>query len=470
MNNLFSKRSFKYGAASTAFTVIFLAAIILVNIIFAVLGDKFNLRLDLTKEGLYEISGETKDFLRELEKEVTLTIMVPEVQFDQRTLELLKKYNASSNKIELKSIDLNVNPAYAQKYNTNLNYSSIVVECGSKYKVLNTSDFYQYNTSTGEIIANRAEQKITSAIQNVTSDTTSKMLFTKGHDEIETQVFRQMAEENNYVVEEISLLTDNIDEDVKMIIIVNPKRDFTLEEIDKIDRYIDRGGVGLTVFVSPENTGLTNLESYIAEWGIEIQSDLVLDSRAFYNQPYAIIPQTVEGDYTSGIGSNEFIITPMTKSLNILFEEKGLYYTDEILKTYDSAYSKKVNDLNEINDQNKAEGDLTGPFVIAASSQKMITGSSTNQNSRLVVFGSSYMISDSMLSTTSFANTELTVNLFNSVKNDDGMIYVSPKYYKNEYLKITNIEGITFGFIFVIAIPVGLLISAFVVFLRRKNR
>ena len=53
--NPFKNKKLKYGGLSVLFTVIFIVAVVLVNVIITLLGDRFMPAADLTDSGLYSI-------------------------------------------------------------------------------------------------------------------------------------------------------------------------------------------------------------------------------------------------------------------------------------------------------------------------------------------------------------------------------------------------------------------------------
>ena len=53
--NPFKNKKLKYGGLSILFTVIFIVAVVLVNVIITLLGDRFMPAADLTDSGLYSI-------------------------------------------------------------------------------------------------------------------------------------------------------------------------------------------------------------------------------------------------------------------------------------------------------------------------------------------------------------------------------------------------------------------------------
>ena len=72
---IFGRKGVRYGSTAVAFTALFLAAVVLINIVASIITNKLNLRFDLTDERIYEISDETKKFLNEeLDRDIQITV------------------------------------------------------------------------------------------------------------------------------------------------------------------------------------------------------------------------------------------------------------------------------------------------------------------------------------------------------------------------------------------------------------
>ena len=108
--NPFRNKKFKYGGLSILFTVIFIVAVVLVNVIITLLGDRFMPAADLTDSGLYSIEQSTVDYLKTITDEVTLTVTSEESAFTgsssyyYQTNEILKKIAAANSNITLQYI------------------------------------------------------------------------------------------------------------------------------------------------------------------------------------------------------------------------------------------------------------------------------------------------------------------------------------------------------------------------------
>lgn len=186
----FNIRRFKYGTLSTIITIIFICAVVLFNIIVGMLVDRYPIKLDLTKNKIYEISDKTIDYIKKLEKQVEITVLLPEKQlnssvYTKQVLETLKKYEQYTDRIKLEFIDMDKNPEKISKvqelHKGEITENNIVVTCGQRIKVLDVNDIYvrENDGYSTYITGSRTEQILTSAVMNVTDANPKKVGLVK---------------------------------------------------------------------------------------------------------------------------------------------------------------------------------------------------------------------------------------------------------------------------------------------------
>ena len=142
----FNKRKFKYGTLATTITVVFIAAVVLLNVLASQLTDRFGLKIDTTKEQLFEISDQTIDYLGTLEENIEIAVMTDEETLDNGSKyyklvkEVMEKYAQNSDKITVSYYDIEKNPEIVTKYSTytsdSITRANIVVFCNGRIKVL----------------------------------------------------------------------------------------------------------------------------------------------------------------------------------------------------------------------------------------------------------------------------------------------------------------------------------------------
>ena len=77
IKQLFQTKKARYGSVAVAFTVIFIAAVIVFNIVFGTLVNKYRLSVDMTANNLYEITDSTRELLRDTKMPVSIIFMSP---------------------------------------------------------------------------------------------------------------------------------------------------------------------------------------------------------------------------------------------------------------------------------------------------------------------------------------------------------------------------------------------------------
>lgn len=178
--NPFRNKKFKYGGLSVLFTVIFIVAVVLVNVIITLLGDRFMPTADLTDSGLYSIEQSTVDYLKTVTDEVTITVTSEEAAFTggssyyYQTNEILKKIAAANSNIKLQYIDVVSNPGFIANYTETITSNEIMVESKAtkRVKVLTYEDFLSityneqylnyYGVKRPEKVEANAEQAVVS--------------------------------------------------------------------------------------------------------------------------------------------------------------------------------------------------------------------------------------------------------------------------------------------------------------------
>ena len=120
-----------------------------------------------------------------------------------------------------------------------------MVKCGEKHKLVKSSDLFNsemnYNTFSYVVTSSKAEQSVTSALVNVTSDEITKVAILKGYDEADASTLTSLLTSNNFDVEEVNIVTDEIPEDAKLAVIFSPGRDYDQSSLKKVDAFLSNG-------------------------------------------------------------------------------------------------------------------------------------------------------------------------------------------------------------------------------------
>ena len=135
------------GTKTFLLVVIILAFFIGVS----VLMQKLNLTpIDLTEDKLFTLTEESKDKVKDIDKEINIYFVG--YSDDDSTLDLAKQYSKVNDKIKVEAVKAEDRPDLVQKYGIETSSQGIIVEAGSRYKVLASSDLTTYDATSGSSV------------------------------------------------------------------------------------------------------------------------------------------------------------------------------------------------------------------------------------------------------------------------------------------------------------------------------
>ena len=361
--------------------------------------------IDLTQEKLYTLTDESKERVKDIDKDVHLYFVG--YTDDNADLALAKQYKDANERIVAEAVDEESRPDLVEKYGIqDTGSSGIIVECGDRSKVLTASDLVTYDSTTYETIS-IAEEKLTSAILSVTTDDIPKVYFLEGYSDFTldyNMYYLSVYLENEVTeVDTLNILsTGNVPDDCDTLVITSPSQDFSNEAKTAIIDYINRGGnilwLNAAMAVSAD---LPNVNEVLALYGVnpfDVGAIRETDSsRMVVNSPDLVIPSLGYSKITEDIYSDGIIFRYPTK-INI--NEEGLedlkVVETDLVTTSESSYFRT--DFNN-SSAAAAEGEETGSFVVGAELEKTITEANEETGtsavtSTLIIFGENYFISD----------------------------------------------------------------------------
>jgi len=474
-------KKLKYGSLTLIFTALFIAAAVVLNILASYVTDRFGLRFDLTDNRVYEISDETKRFLQnDLQEDITITILSAEsIYIDNESFspirEVILKYVAlSDGKISVRYIDPYVNPEIIEEYDdvTTPNYRDIVIESSKRYKVLNPGDLYavrtNYETQEQYITGLQAEQKLSSAIMYCTVDKLPVALRVQGHGETNLPKLTSLLVSGNYSVDTINLSIEDIPDDCEMLIISSPKKDFTVDEIEKLDAFFERNGNAM-IFYDLSVPELPVFERFMADWGVRYEKVLVGDEKLYISLPTTLAPTISSHAMTKDLASpGEYVVVPIARQITTLYEQQGWRTVKPILVTSSASYGKIYNSGETINSITKEEGDLSGPFYVCVLTEQNRIENLQSNYSR-ILFCQLNMAADEILDIDAYLNSRFFVRAINYMNDSADSIVVEPKYYTSPQLNILGNQARVVFWLLVVTIPAGTLALGFYIWLKRRN-
>lgn len=491
--NILKSKKFKKGSLSVLFTVIFVAAIILVNVIFNLVLSRFDVSVDLTDSGLYSIEQSSEDYLKTLTDKIDITITSSEADFTaagqyyDQTAKIAEKMADTNGNISVKYVDLLTNPTFVADYDSSVDAGMIIVKSNNtgRYKTLTNQEYLSitydetyaaYGMQYITDISANAEQALLSAIMSVTNVNPIRVAFVNGFGETANATVQDLLDKNAYIVETLDImLTEEIDSEIDYLFIYEPTADYDSVNLDKIDKWLDNGGhYGKNLVYVPSTSYVETpiLDSFLADWGISLGKGYLYQTdsnHAFANMPVYQVLELQESDYSTDIDTT----TKMTygismRPITLLFDEYSNYYTTAILNSYDGAVLQPF-DADE--SWTAADASEIGAYPVIAESKKVqFEGGSEAIYSRVFVFGGSGLLDTYFLSATQANNAEIMMNLFNVTSNKEETVTLTPKSFTMDTYEITSAQANTIALIFAIIIPVIIIVTGIIVWTRRRHR
>ena len=360
--------------------------------------------LDFTQEKLYTLTDESKERVKDIDKDVNIYFVG--YSDDDADLSLAKQYKSANERIVAEAVDANSRPDLAEKYGIETDSTGIIVECGDRSKVLTSSDLVTYDTSTYETIS-IAEEKLTSAIISVTTDDIPKVYFLEGYSDFTldyNMYYLSIYLENEITeVDTLNILsTGKVPDDCDTLVITSPSQDFSNEAKTAIIDYINRGGNILWLNAAMSvSADLPNVNEVLALYGVNPFDVGVIretdSSRMVANSPDLVIPNLESSKMTEDIYSDGIIFRYPTR-ININedgLEDLNVVETDLVTTSEESYFRTDFNNSSSA----AAEGEETGSFVVGAELEKTITEANEETGasavtSTLIIYGENYFISD----------------------------------------------------------------------------
>lgn len=481
------KRNRSLRTISVVTTIVFIVMVLVFNIVFdQLLGSR--LKWDWTASSMYSIGDVTEEILDTLDKNIEIIGLFSEDSQFYRNyadiMPLLEEYEKKSKgRVQLKFVDPDLDPTLLQTLDPDgmmkpATGSFVVYSPDTgKAKNLIRGDLYQLelNQNYQTVVTGiKAEQGISGAIRYVQSENTPVVYFTTGHEELdyatqyETMV--GLLRNNNFDVKSLEMFNvSEIPQDCAVLVIADPKIDITSAEREVIDTWLRTGG-RLMVISSFSSSEFPQLNTLLAEYNLQLSNNKIRDDNLdyqFQQDPYSMRVNAPAGLFTSTT------IERYTLALNA----RGV---DELMNTKEWL---QVQPVLTTSDQGVAEAggiaaNATGPAVqtigMLAEHIGWIDQSTVTEPTRVVVLGSSDLFREDII--VAFGTTLYNYALFyNSVNWLSGTsvqdtLLIDPKIPTSYAIARGTTTSIVATSVFVmILIPLALLLTALIVYRRRKH-
>jgi len=397
-----NRKKLRFGGVSVALTAFVIAAVVLINVLFYALATNLRWYVDMTSESLFTLSDEFKTLLDtailgengvnaerakynadnglkpgddDYKDEAQVTIYFCDDP-DNLQANYYMRYvytTALELEAEFDFVDIDYyNVVYKpsevtkyQKTGTVVTSNSIIVESGTEYRVFSLASMFVSKEDDGTYWAYNGEKKLAGAILAVTAAEQPIAYVTANHSEgyydtalldlLQDAGYDIRIEGREYLdsegnTQKIPCLNDKTknpleDEDVRLVVVYNPRSDFQTEgvnELDRLNRFLEDNN-SLMVFMGPTSPVLSSFEEWLADkWGVkfdrynangEIYSYMINDTSASLDSAgYAI-----KANYVTSGGIGHSIYSKMLDngmSPSVYFENAmSISFADHFTKT-----------------------------------------------------------------------------------------------------------------------------------------
>lgn len=480
------KISFKFDfktrhAGISALTVIsVLAALIIINIIVG----QFDLKADLTPKKLFSLTDETKDLLKSLDTDVEIIALFEPGNEPESIMEMVNKYGEFSNKVSISVIDPDRDPALVARFSKEGNpvaKDSFIVSSGDFFRVINARDMYDVSyTQQGQpqVLGQKIEQQITSAIAYVVSGKTPKIYEIIGHREtpLASLGYGQMLGQANYSLEELSLTMSSIPEDAAMLTLIGAKSDISNAEAEKINSYLKNGG-RLFAALDLSRESMPNLYGLLKRWDIEVCEGLVLETQSnrliaeFGDNPLVFAPYLSDCEAMAPL--NEAKTNPIFQATmgfkRTDAQQQQLEYFTLLSSSEDSRLRTDLTS-DQSGSQSFISGDEKGPIDVAVAVRQRNMESYKPEGAVIVALGSATTLRGLGALGQIKANADMVMDLVNWSISDDSTVNIPSKSLFRMPLSIDTRSGLIYAGITIILIPFFCLGAGIFIYFRRRNK
>lgn len=517
----FNAKKLKHGTMATVFTCVFVALLVLVNVVTTMLFDRYPITIDLTTNKIYSVSNDTEDYVKKVNVDVQVTVFADEntytnySSYNKQAVELLKNYCKLNHHITYRFVDIDSHPEIVKEYTDTVSQFDMIFETKTKVDGKEISrtrklgmldlltfkdEFQQKLSQSGYSIdtlaqqaggdlsflsyygsyveSSNAEQAFTSALMTVTDPNPVYVTILTGRSEL-TQLtyFQTLLTANGYNVNTVDITSEDIPADTDVVVIPAPKTDYLEEDITKVSDFLNNdGNLGkqLLYIASYGQEDTPNLDEFLSEYGLSVGKGVICesDSGKYYNSPCVTVASDVSDNFTQDVSAeNPAILSALCRPVNTLFDEQDMVSTDAYLQSSDTAYTANVEISQTTGQVNIGDALVKGQQnYMAVGSKAKFTDDNNTLYSSVIAVGSEGMLSDTYLQYSQYQNSEYFISVINGLTGKTAGITITPKTITGNVFDITQQQKTVLKWTFCLGVPVVVLIVGIVIWARRKNK
>lgn len=476
---------------SGSLAAIFLVILILVNVIVSILVDRYpSLNVDLTTGHTNTLSADAVKIIEGIKETTTIYIMADEQTAKKDTLlseygikysqvsSLAEKIAEKNRNIKVNYVDLDRNPTFASEYKSEgITSADVLVKTEKRHRLLSYTDLFdvQQSQTDGSTTAySMVDSALASAIATVNANDLPVATFDTGHNPmLDTTLYKSLLTSNQFETKDINLLSDEIPENTRLLVLPTPSADYTSAEIQKLEAFLTDSELAadrsLLITFHPSQQTMPNLSNFLQEWGLAVKQAQVLESSqsAYYTDPSSLFANASQDVTLGGKNPYQYLIMPESSAIERTFDTRG------DVTTYQLLYSSPTSYLYNLTTKKEEKSNL-GSNTLGAMGQKTISSGGKSYKSNVIAMGSSLMFLDGIINSEAFGDRIYLLDLSKYATGTTGTeSLISTKSVQTTVSDISmNAAASTvLGLgVFTVLVPLCVAIAGIIVYSRRRRQ
>ena len=251
-------------------------------------------------------------------------------------------------------------------------------------------------------------------------------------------------------------VAQDVPDNASVLVIASPRVDLLPGEVNRIKRYLGRGG-NLLWLVDYES--LRGMEPVADFLGLDLIDGVIIDPAAGSQR----LPPTI----ALASGYAEHVVTNRLRSNTVFpfarriaaYENTSFHFTPLV----DAAAGGWLETSGLMNAQFDRDSDIGGPITVSAALERDVG----DRKQRVVVIGSGRGLTNEYVGM--LGNMDLGINIMNWLAGEDSLIIIQPKSRSDLTLEMSRGALIAISFGFLIILPIGLLVAGGLIWWKRRK-
>ncbi|NOR41459.1 MAG: ABC transporter [Gammaproteobacteria bacterium] len=430
------------------------------------LSNQYVYQADWTTGARNTISDDTRKLLADMGQPVNITAFIQDDDLVRRQVQdLVGSYQRFKDDIALEFINPDTAPERVRELGITGN-GAVVIRYGDR----------------SETIQILSEQQLSNALLRLSRQDERWIVFLSGHGERmpsgETNygmgLFSQELERKGLNVQTINLAEMIIPSNTNLLVLASPRVKLLPGELDILRDYVEQGK-NLLWLMEPGD--MHGLETLAEQLGIMVLPGMVVDANTqmfgIENPAFVV----VSGYPRHAITSEMTAVSVYPEATALEINDTGTWKAIPLLSTLQRSWTE----LDELEDEiafNPGTDERAGPLDIGVVLTRPLpsgnkvedqheTGGATPEQ-RIVVIGDGDFLSNTYLGNA--GNLGLGLNIVHWLSHDDAFIDIQIRSAPDTLLELGKISQAMIGLGFLIGLPLTLLLTGTVIWLRRRRR